>query len=334
MDNKSEKMRNAAGKAVNSVKHGAGKGVGFAKSAFQFSKSKSADMTTASLAFLSMPELLKWSENVTQSAATIYDKALDAEYLRTHIGGGNHRMFDGGHDLATAWDAVASASEDDSTKQEVVGYMSAIWKDVTTEKGLPFVTWSKDSYDASADWLSSTVPFVSKSWFYDLMSFDVFELLSSSLGIAGLLFALSKRDIEKLSEILGSMGIVAIISANPLMGLAVVFCTAHTYASNKRRLNRRKLATGAGMAGLSIGIFSVLGLPLLIELGIVLVVSKIVKQSVLENDQFLAMMKQRIATMPKVRPAAGEAYVRLKERFSELELPNRLAGRNASPTEI
>ena len=30
----------------------------------------------------------------------MYDKAMDAAYNATRIGGGNHRLFDGGH---TSW---------------------------------------------------------------------------------------------------------------------------------------------------------------------------------------------------------------------------------------
>lgn len=41
-----------------------------------------SDSASAIAAFLALPELLKWSEQVTKSAATIYDKALDAEYLQ------------------------------------------------------------------------------------------------------------------------------------------------------------------------------------------------------------------------------------------------------------
>ena len=33
---------------------------------------------------------------LAKGPATIYDKAMDAGYLATNIGGGNHRLFDGG----------------------------------------------------------------------------------------------------------------------------------------------------------------------------------------------------------------------------------------------
>lgn len=101
--------------------------------------------TTGSL--LSQVNLLQWSEELTKSAATVYDKALDLEYLKTHIGGGDHRLFDGGHDIFNAWDRAKDASSNDSFSEEVIGYISSLWKDVTTTKGLPFQTMDKAAFD-------------------------------------------------------------------------------------------------------------------------------------------------------------------------------------------
>lgn len=85
---------------------------------------------------LAQKELISVLGKLAKSAPTIYDKAIDAEYLRTAIGGENHRLFDGSHDLLSAWSKVKDASQDDTFKQEVIGYFSALWKDATTRKGL------------------------------------------------------------------------------------------------------------------------------------------------------------------------------------------------------
>ena len=130
------------------------------------------------MAFLHTQDLLKWSETVTESPGTLYDKAMDAEYLRSHIGGGDHRLFDGGHDLMGAWKSVHEASEADSLTQEVVGYVAGIWKDVTTIKGLPVVTVDKGGFDSWADRFSA-IPGVNREWLVDLLSFDAFEVLSA-----------------------------------------------------------------------------------------------------------------------------------------------------------
>ena len=50
--------------------------------------------------------------------ATIYDNAMDAVYLATHVGGGSHRPFDGGHTIPGAFRAVRDASPDDTIVDE------------------------------------------------------------------------------------------------------------------------------------------------------------------------------------------------------------------------
>ena len=36
-------------------------------------------------------------QSMVDGSSTVYDKAMDARYIETGIGGGNHRLFDGGH---------------------------------------------------------------------------------------------------------------------------------------------------------------------------------------------------------------------------------------------
>jgi|GEM_PF-1248788 len=250
-------------------------------------------------AVLAQPELLHWSEALTKSAATIYDKALDAEYLRTHIGGGSHRMFDGGHDLLGAWGRVQHASDTDTFSQEVLGYTSAIWKDVTTVKGLPFVTWEKAEYSQVADALSG-IPGISKTWVYDLCSYDVFEVFSAGLGTAGILFALNHDDLEKLSELLGNMGAVSVISANPVMGLVMIVTAGFAFAKTQERAaTLRRMAPGLGkgatLAILGTTLSSALALPVLIKLAIVISATQLVRRHVLENGDLHRVLAGAIA---------------------------------------
>lgn len=51
------------------------------------------ELSGALFAFLSQGNLLSWLGGLTKAPATIYDKALDAEYLKTHIGGGGVTGF-------------------------------------------------------------------------------------------------------------------------------------------------------------------------------------------------------------------------------------------------
>ena len=56
---------------------------------------------TAALDWKNNSELSNWlTDHLSDQRATLAGKAMDAEYLRTHIGGGWHRLYDGGHSLA------------------------------------------------------------------------------------------------------------------------------------------------------------------------------------------------------------------------------------------
>ena len=317
----SDTTKTTISRVADTTKSTVSKTTNFAKTSTQHISSFLVNDLPSTFAFFSVPELLKWSETVTKSAASIYDKALDANYLATHIGGGNHRMFDGGHDIFNAWDAAKSASTDDTFQQEVIGYTSALWKDVTTVKGLPFTTWSKDAYNANTEWIIDTVPGATKSWFYDLMSFDAFEILSTGLGTVSMIYFLSKDDTKKLSEILGAMGIISIISANPLMGIAVILCTAYSFLIKKNKIQHKKVIVGAGMAGISAAIFAVLGLPVLIELGIVIVVTKLLRDQIIENKDLLEFLKERISKLPspnEIKESVNENYAKIYATLSQL----------------
>jgi hypothetical protein len=257
-------------------------------------KKVSDSLTGVSLPFLSSPELLNWSENITKGTATIYDKSLDMVYLKTHIGGGNHRMFDDSHDLFSAWDKVKIAKTDDSSTEEIIAYVSAIWKDLTTKQGLPIFTWEKGNYDQFASWFSEHIPFIDKSYFYDLMSFDVFEIIGASVGIATFFFGLNKNDEKKIAEVIGSMGVTSIASANPIMAIALVFITAYVVFIKKKEIDKEALTRGVLISTISVAIFSFLGFPLLIELGIAILITTLVKKKVLENEEIMFVIKERL----------------------------------------
>ena len=272
-------------------------------------------------ATLSQDQLLKWWESFTDGSATLYDKALDKSYIEgLSGGGGNHRLFDGGHDIFGAWDRAKDAVSDDSFAEEVLGYASAIWKDVTTLKGLPFATLEKASYDEWADKISSWIPGVSKEYLYDLCSFDAMEITSSTLGFAGAVFCFKKEDYKRLSEILGAMGVVSITSANPILGLITVLVTAYSYFIKKRQLDKSAVFKSGTVAAFSALIFTALGLPFLIEFGVVLVLSNILKKKILSNDELmtkLSVYAQTAAVHSKDLTSIGvETLIRVLEGVS------------------
>ncbi|MFW6026228.1 MAG: hypothetical protein ACOCRX_07785 [Candidatus Woesearchaeota archaeon] len=254
------------------------------------------------LAFLSQERLLDYAENLTESAASVYDKALDAEYLKNHIGGANHRMFDGGHDVISAWEKVRDASPDDSLNEEVAAYFTSLWKDLNTNKGLPFMTLDKVKYERTAEWMTEHIPYANKSWVYDLFSFDSIEVFSSTLSAAAVVFTLKKEDMESLAELLGSAGVISLISANPIMGMLMILTAAYAYINKKKEFKSREFGIGVLTSTVSMAIFSVLGLSVFLEFIIVILVVKILKDHLnkeIDLKETLMVFKENFAQKAK-----------------------------------
>src|SRR5215211_3805548 len=75
--------------------------------------SVAGDAYTSTLNWKNNSEFSNWlTDHLSNQYATVASKAMDAEYLRTHIGGGWHRLYDGGHSLAGSWKAVSSSLPD------------------------------------------------------------------------------------------------------------------------------------------------------------------------------------------------------------------------------
>ena len=85
-------------------------------------------------------ELSCWlARHFSHQAPTPGSKAMDAEYLHTHIGGGWHRLYDGGHSLAGSWKVVTEALPDLNRLDQIGAWANEYWKDLITTNGMPIV---------------------------------------------------------------------------------------------------------------------------------------------------------------------------------------------------
>lgn len=211
------------------------------------------------LSYLSQKDLLSWLKHYTETNPTIYDNAMDSEYIKTGIGGYTHRLFDGGHDPFGAAKAVRDASDNDTIFQEIFGYASAMFKDMSTPEGVPFVTVDKEWYDKASDLVSSYVPFASKEWFRDILSMDTFEIFSTSLTVLAKVYFLNKKDVDNLSRLLGSVSILSIISANVFMGVAVMHIYVQAFSKSKTKVDKKGFTKGASVSLISSLVFKAVG---------------------------------------------------------------------------
>jgi hypothetical protein len=112
-------------------------------------------------------------------------------------------------------------------------------------------TISQESFQNWVKVVSGWIPGIDRKYLYDLLSFDEYELLSSGLEVVSVIFAQKREDQEKLAELLGSMGIVSILSANPIMGILVIGTSAFAYSKKKMEFDKKAFGKSAVLAGTS-----------------------------------------------------------------------------------
>ena len=231
--------------------------------------------------------------------ATIYDKAMDAEYIATSIGGGFHRLFDGGHTIPGAFRAVRDASPDDTVVEEAMGFLQSLFRDMTTVRGLPLANWDKATYDKVAGFLASEFG-ISKSWFHDINSYDAAQLLGGVIGVVATALCWNRADTEDFAKLVGGMGVSALVRANPLLLVVTVVALARAFHKAHHTGEYAELVDGQIRGGVSAGATLVAasqvaalggpaGLALLVGLTTGVLVHKATQNvSVAEIGQFLA----------------------------------------------
>lgn len=197
----------------------------------------------------------EWTEWVSESAPTVYDKARDAFYNATNEGGSElHRIIDYGHGILDSWNVVKDALPSDSTPEEISGYFSSLWKDMATPQGVPIVSISRENYDAMADALKETLG-VPKSWVSDALTVNGAELFASSFGVIALALNWNKKDREKFGEIAATIGLAAAFSANPIMGLVSLVSVARAFQEGRSKQAYTEVLNGLAKGGIGTGLF-------------------------------------------------------------------------------
>ena len=180
---------------------------------------------------------------MTKGEPTKYDQAMDAVYRATKIGGGNHRMFDGSHTILGAFKAAQKAGRKDSIVQEAMGTMQGLFRDAVTPKGLPLANWDQKSYNQVAGFLDTNFH-IPNDWFYDINSYDALEVLGATIGVVTVVLAWNRADTEDFSKIVGSMGLSAVISANPLLLIVTVVALARAFHKARQTGEYAEFADG------------------------------------------------------------------------------------------
>ena len=217
--------------------------------------------------------LESWLKAAAETTPTIYDKAADAVYNASHIGGGQlHRLLDGSHTPWGMWDKTHNALADDSFHQETSGYFAALWHDFTTRVGIPIATWNQSNYNQVAGYLNETFG-IPRSWFQDVLHINAIEFLGSSIGVIGVAYQRNKKDVKQFSLLCESLGVSATMSANPALGVVALAGLGKSFMDSKTKnedVGFEDLLEGLSKGGIGTGLVletsSVLGGPSLMGL--------------------------------------------------------------------
>ena len=204
---------------------------------------------------LAIPEasylLNAWLQDIVKGTPTIYDKAMDAAYNFTRIGGGDHRLFDGGHTIAGAFQAARNASPDDSIFEEAAGFLQALARDATTPRGLPLVTWDQETFSGLTDALGRVG--IPRAWVVDMVSYDAVEAIGASLGVLAIALNWNNDDVEEFSRLVGSMGLAAVVGANPLLLIVTVVALGRAFHTARKTGDWKEFTDGLARGGICTG---------------------------------------------------------------------------------
>ena len=195
-------------------------------------------------------ELNDWLHGLVDGR-TNWDQAMDAVYNQTYTGGSYHRLFDGGHTLFGAFQATREVAADVNIFKDVSELIQALARDATTPRGLPLVTWNEDTFNGLADTLRNVG--ISRAWLNDLVSYDVVELVTGSIGILAVALNWNNDDVEEFSSIVSSIGLSAVVSANPLMLIVTVVALARAFHVARKSGDWKEFADGLAKGGICTG---------------------------------------------------------------------------------
>jgi hypothetical protein len=169
--------------------------------------SVAGDAYTAALNWKDNGEFSRWlTANLSNQRANIATKAMDAEYIRTHIGGNWHRLYDGGHTLNGSWQAVHDALPDIGAIDRLGEWANAYWQDLITTRGMPIILLDHTSHVSQ--------------YFKRLDAVNVAQLVGG--GVCGVSIYVNWNDPAKLVESATATECAGVVYANvvaPLVSL-------------------------------------------------------------------------------------------------------------------
>ena len=252
-----ESARSAAGQGVRTV----GDGVGAVRErtpwdsvfpgqirnsltdAIESSKTLSGSAKRKLIAQLG-PALHRLSENGTgvhAQAFTIIQGLLASDQISRDINGWLQSLVEGSTTINV--DAM------------VTGYTETSASEVYFSESADYAEMMDTAYIETAASESYTLVNleISRAWLNDLVSYDVVELVAGSIGILAVALNWNNDDVEEFSSIVGSIGLSAVVSANPLMLVVTVVALAKAFHTARKSGDWKEFSDGLAKGGVCTG---------------------------------------------------------------------------------
>ena len=205
-------------------------------------------------------ELASWLAATFNKNFDDYDKAIDAVYNTTHVGGARlHHILDGQHSLFGAFKAAEGVRADDTFVDELMQASEHLIRDTASISGInPFFTLSPYQFDSLADCVRHLG--VSKIMLADALTVNGPEVIGGILALGGgIKLARDKRN-DEVSKLAGACMVSSLVAANPL--LLTVAATGLVYVINQAPETKPtlvKAGKGAIVSGSAIAAGAILG---------------------------------------------------------------------------
>jgi hypothetical protein len=165
---------------------------------------------------------------------TEYDRIMDRVYAETHIGGGQHRAFDGSHTFTGSYEKIGQITGD----VDAYEYLKAHVNELVTPEGIPLFTLDRGELHGLSNEISAALgdhvsPGQIRTFTVDLNGFGAAEVLSATVGVGFMLMAARSGNPSAISRVVSLNLCVGLASANPLQIFAGLVGLGHGIAAGK-----------------------------------------------------------------------------------------------------
>jgi len=221
-----------------------------------------------------------WLSGTFNQNFDAYDKAVDALYNTTRIGGPQyHHLVDGQHSLFGALSAVKDVSADDIFAREFVEAGEHLLRDTASISGSNILFNIKpETFDALADMVDGTG--ITKAYLADAFTINGSELLGGAIALGASVITAKIGSSKQLSRLSSALLVSGFAAANPLMmsvaGSAMAFSL---YKSGNKKQCLVQAGKGALVSGSVLVATNIIGGPVwwtcLTAMGTAVVVGKL-----------------------------------------------------------